>query len=473
MKNTENKQTGDPAIAAIWFGVSIYLNSALLLLATPIFTRTMSTAEYGEVTLFNAWTLVLGTFATLSLSGGVLNNAILEFEKNIDRYVSAMMGLTVVCSAVSFSMLLLLQDQFGNFTGVRFSLMAFMFVNFIFNQAYLFWRTIERFHFRYRMMAAISIPCAIIGIGAAVWLMSMPALAQHKVEVRAIGAALPLTVAGAVIFCSLLVKGGTFWDGFYWKHALVLSLPLIPHYLAQAFLQQFDKFAIESTLGKHDVGLYGLAGAIASGLTLFWTAINASWTPWMLKKIHTGDTAGLSQPTGQIVMAVGLLCILGSLLAPEAVGLLAPTSYDAAAKLVPGLLLGSFFQFSQSLYLTVQFYKKRSTTITLCSLASAAFNLILNYFLIGHFGAEASAWIMAASHALQLVIHHAIVRLNDDILLASPLFLLGSAVGVSAASILASLAGPYTLIRLPIAGALGVAAVLMVVKIHKARKMPS
>lgn len=433
----------------------------------------MSTAEYGEVTLFNSWTLVLGTFATLSLSGGVLNNAILEFEKNIDRYVSAMMGLTVVCSAVSFAMMLLLQDMFGNFTGVRFSLMAFMFINFVFNQAYLFWRTIERFHFRYRMMAAVSIPSAIIGIGTVVWLLGVPALAQHKVEVRAIGAALPLTIAGIVIFFSLLTKGGAFWDGFYWKHALILSLPLIPHYLAQAFLQQFDKFAIETYLGKHDVGLYGLAGAIASGLTLFWTAINSSWTPWMLRKMHADNKVDLSQPTGQIVIAVGVLCVLGSLLAPEAVGLLAPKAYDAAATLVPGLLLGSFFQFSQSLYLTVQFYKKRSTTITLCSLASAAFNLVLNYFLIKHFGAAASAWIMAASHALQLVIHYALVTLYDDVVLARPSLLFATSLVVSAASFLASQAGPYTVARLSIALALGVVAALMVVKIYKTRKSQS
>jgi O-antigen/teichoic acid export membrane protein len=65
-------QTGSsPARASLWFGVSLYVNGALLFLATPIFTRLLSTSEYGEVVLYASWAAVLGIFATLSLSGGV------------------------------------------------------------------------------------------------------------------------------------------------------------------------------------------------------------------------------------------------------------------------------------------------------------------------------------------------------------------------------------------------------------------
>lgn len=447
-----------PAKSAIWTGIAIYLNSGLLLLATPVFTRLMTPSEYGEVALYNSLVIVFGALATLSLSTSILNNAILEWESDLDRFIAAMIGLTTVSTLVSGLLLYVVTKLAGNVTGVRQHLFGFMFVNFVLNSAYLVWRTRERAFFRYRAVAAVSIITSLVGIGGALYLMSMERFSGYLVELRVIVAALPLALAGAFLYVRMLCRGRAFYDAGYWRYTLLLAIPLLPHYLAQAGLLQIDKWLIERSLGVHEVGVYGLAAAIASGLTLFWTAISASWVPWMLRRLHHGIADSVSDRSVQLLVVVGALCVLGGVVAPEAVMLLAPASYKEAQNVVPVLLLASYFQFCQSLFLTVQFYRKRVMLITICSVLAAAVNVVLNILLIENHGIVAAAAVMVISQLIQLAIHYGYVRGSDEVEIVGP----GSLFLISMATVLMSITAMMLADHLSLRMMIAVASLLLI-----------
>lgn len=366
----------------------------------------MGPAEYGEVTLFNSWAIVIGVFATLSIYAGVFNTAMLEFEGKVQQFMSSMLGLTTVCTLVTFSALVLAISIFGNFTGIRPTLMVFMAVNFIFNTTYLYWQSAERFAFKYKAVAAISIPSSIFGVLGAIALMRLPELAAYKVEVRAIVPALPIFLVGAYLYFATIKNGKAAVSKANWGYALALSLPLIPHYLSQAFLQQFDKFVIEAVVGRSDVGLYGLALALASGLTLFWTAINTTWNPWALRHIQAGNLIAIRQSTVILLRIVALLACVGSCVAPEVISILAPKEYFAASKFVPFLLASSYFQFSQSMLLLLQFQKKNISEIAIGSVLASVLSVALNVLLLPKFGAVVSSIIVAGVQCFLLIYHH-------------------------------------------------------------------
>lgn len=430
MSSSPVHQSGSsPTRASLWFGASLYVNSALLFLATPIFTRLLSTSEYGEVVLYNSWATVLGIFATLSLSGGVLQSAMLEFTNDLDAYISSMIGLSTVsvllCVAIVCGVILIS----GDFTGLGFFLLLFMFTWFLFNSTLMLWQGRERFSYRYRLMAAISIPSSFVGILAAIALVAL--VPAHRVEARIVAAALPGVLVGLILYVVLLKRGKTFYSKKYWGYALALNIPLLPHYLSQAFILQFDRFAIERASGKVEVGIYGLAFAVASGLTLLWTAINASWLPWMLRKMHEDRFADIAARAADLTAAVAFACVLLALAAPEIVALLAPESYHAAAGVVPVLLLATYLQFSQSVFMNVQFFRKRSVAIMLCSLTAALINVAGNLFFIAIYGFAAAAYVIAASHLFQLAFHYAIVRGRDRNRVIDGRYLIGLTCGTA------------------------------------------
>ena len=57
----------------------------LSLISGPIFTRIMSTEQYGLVSNYNSWRDIFYVFVTLNLASGVFNNGMLEFKTDRDR----------------------------------------------------------------------------------------------------------------------------------------------------------------------------------------------------------------------------------------------------------------------------------------------------------------------------------------------------------------------------------------------------
>ena len=387
--------------------MALYFNSALLILSTPVFTHVLSSAEFGQVVLYNSWTNVLGIFATLSLSKGVFNNAQVEFEGDIDRYMASMIGLTTLSTVATLVVLLALFGLLGNFTQVSGPLLAFMFLAFIANAIFQFWQAHERFNYRYRLVVALSVATSLLGVLAAIAIIRY---VPYRVETRVVITALPIAVAGVVFGARLIYRARMVYSAKYWGYALGMSITLIPHYGAQAVLQQFDRFVIEGSLGKAYVGIYGLAVAVASGVTLLWTAISAAWVPWLLRKLAQEKYAEVNKSATLVNLVVASATIGVALVSPEAVRFLSPAPYHEAARVIPLLVLASYFQFTQSVFLTVQFFSKRPKIITACSLGAAGFNIVLNLVLIREYGVQAAAAVSVLTYVVQLFAHYFIIR---------------------------------------------------------------
>lgn len=393
-------------VATIWFGASIYLNSGLLLLATPIFTRLLTPSEYGEVTLYNSWLAILNIFATLSLYSGVFNSALLKFEESQRHLMASTLALVVLCSLATWLCLWGGILVFGNFTGIRLNLLVFMAVAILANAAYMLWRASERFHFRYKAVTLVSISTSVFGVAGTVLVLKEGVFSGHAVEVRVIGASLPITIAGLALLLLNLRRAMAPGCRRYWAYGLSMGIPLIPHYIAQGFLQHFDRFAIELYSSKSSLGIYGLATALASGLTLFWTAINTTWVPWMLRRYRDKSFAEISKHTPYLVNSVAALSIIGSLTMPELIDLIAPSIYRDASRLVPILLAASVAQFSQSIYLTMHFQERQVWTITSISLTSAFAAILGNIVLVPMYGVVAVPGVALFAQTIQLMLQY-------------------------------------------------------------------
>lgn len=398
-----------PARAALWFGLGLYFNSALLLLATPIFTRLLSSEAYGQVVLYTSWAQVLTIFGTLSLSSGVFNNAMLDFPNEVDGYMTSMLGLTFASTLATMIIMALLTVFWRDVTTLGPYLLGFMGLQMFFNAAFLLWQAKERFQYRYKAVVGAGIAGSVLGVGGAMLLV--PHLPQFQVEVRIILPLLPPMLVGALVLALLLKRGHRLYNPVYWRYALGISLTLIPHYGAQALLQQVDRFAVDAYVGRAAVGAYGLAAAVASGITLFWTAINTVWAPWMLRRLKADDCAAVVPIATRIVAIVTLLSVAAMFVAPEIVRLLAPPSYSQAAEVLPWMLLTSVAQFAQSICLTVQLFLKRAKWITAVSLLAAAWAVGLNVWLVPRLGIVSASIIATSTQVLLLVLHAALLRI--------------------------------------------------------------
>ena len=59
--------------ASFWFFVCSLIQKAISIISTIIFTRLLSTADYGIISIYNSWSEILYIVATLNLATGVYN----------------------------------------------------------------------------------------------------------------------------------------------------------------------------------------------------------------------------------------------------------------------------------------------------------------------------------------------------------------------------------------------------------------
>ena len=66
--------------ASFWFLVCSFLQRGISVITTPIFTRLLTTGNYGQYGVFNSWLDIVSIFVTLRLYYGVFVRGLVKFE---------------------------------------------------------------------------------------------------------------------------------------------------------------------------------------------------------------------------------------------------------------------------------------------------------------------------------------------------------------------------------------------------------
>ena len=79
---------------SFWALLCGILQKGIGIITTPIFTRLLSTSEYGQYNVFNSWFQILTIVITLSLFAGVFDQGLVKFEEEKKEFTSSVIGLS-------------------------------------------------------------------------------------------------------------------------------------------------------------------------------------------------------------------------------------------------------------------------------------------------------------------------------------------------------------------------------------------
>ena len=82
------------------------LQRSLALITMPLFTRLLTTTEYGQYNVYMAWTAIFSIFITLNLSEGSFATAMVRYEDSRDKYVAAVQNIGLVFGLVFLALYL-------------------------------------------------------------------------------------------------------------------------------------------------------------------------------------------------------------------------------------------------------------------------------------------------------------------------------------------------------------------------------
>lgn len=393
--------------ASAWFLFCSFLQKGIAMITTPIFTRIMSTSEYGHYGVFNSWLGIITIIVSLNMYAGVHAQGIVKFSNNRKQFTSSLQGLTTVLVSIWTVVYLLFHDFWNglfSLTTVQFlSMMLIIWTGAIFS----FWANEQRVQYLYRKLVIITV---LVSVLKPVLEIVLVLKIEDKVTARILGCVIIDLMGYSWMFYAQQKAGKKFFSKQFWKYALLFNIPLIPHYLASTVLNSADRIMIQEMVGYREAGVYNLAYSISLIMTLFNTALMQTISPWMYQKIKAergSDIAPIAYITLLLIAGVNLLLIL---LAPEVVAIFAPKEYYEAIFVIPPIAMSVYFMYAYDLFAKFTFYYEKSIIIMAASVSAALLNLILNHFFIKLFGYMAAGYTTLACFLIFAMVHYLFMR---------------------------------------------------------------
>lgn len=446
--------------ASLWFLVCTFFQKAMSVISTPIFTRLLTPAQYGEYNVFLSWMSMISVVVTMNLCYGMFMQGLVKFEDKAKVYASSLQGLTLLLCTGWTIIYFIFRDFFNAKLSLTTTQMIFMMIMIWTTAAFQFWSAEQRVNNKYRLLIAITMLVLFLKpiLGVILVLYS-----EDKATARILAMVL-VEVAGYAWCCFIQLKRGkVFFSKKYWIYALKLNIPLIPHYLSQTVLYGVDRIMVSQYISDDAAGIYSIAYSIAVLMTMFNQALTQTMGPWIYRKIKdkkVKDMASVVYSSLLIIIAANLTLIL---LAPEAVTLFAPPKYGDAIWVIPPVALSVFFMFLYDMFASFQFYYEKSWFIMVASIIGAVLNVALNYLFLGvfHFDYVAAGYTTLICYMLYAVGHYLCMRwvcrkYLNNVQVYNPKILIGLSVAFTTAGLLLLMTYDYPILRYSMVGIIGV-----------------
>lgn len=176
---------------------------------------------------------------------------------------------------------------------------------------------------------------------------------------------------------------------------LKLSLPLVPHALGGIVIAVSDRLFIEKMVDLKTVGIYTVGYMFGMIVMLFTEAFVKAWNPWFFRTLNNPTSEKKVQIVrytyiylAVVLLLVILVTVMGKLVLPYFVD----AEYLEASMYIFWVALGYFFFGAYQIFFPYLVVMGRTSFLAVSTVLSAVINLILNYFLIRHYGAIGAAY---------------------------------------------------------------------------------
>lgn len=403
------------AKATIWFMICSVVQKCISLITTPVFTRLMTTEQYGQFSVYNSWLQIFTIITTLRLNWSVFSKGMSKYKADRDGYTSTMQTLTCILTTIVLVIYLIFRKQINAITELPTYIMLAMFAELYLVPAIDFWTIRKRYEYIYKpvvfrtlLMAALN---AAIGVIAVL-------LTEEKGIARILSCIFVNICFGGVLFVYNLRKGKKLFCAEYAKFALLFNLPLLLHYFSQYILDQFDRIMIQKMVDVSKAGIYSVAYNAGLIMKIVTQSINNVLVPWQYEQLEKKRMKEMGNHLFLIYIFVGGCALLFSACAPEIIKILADSKYYEAVYVIPPVAISMFFTFAYTSFANIEFFFDANKFTMFISMAGALLNIVLNYFGILWFGYIAAAYTTLVCYVIFSISHyvymcHCIKKMSD------------------------------------------------------------
>ena len=390
--------------ATFWFVLCNVMQKGISMITTPIFTRLLSTEEFGKINTYMSWADIFYIIISLSVWRAMLN--LYKNYEDRKKVFSVTIGLSLVIFCFWIIIFFIIAICFSIKLRMILIVLSLMFFSLSYN-VFLTWTVSMQYDYQYKDLVIMTIIYSgVSSIGGALLVAFIGRTAIIKL--------LPQVICCIAISIYIIVrnmKTNSLWyDGNIWRFSLSFSLPLIPHYLSEVVLNSTDRIMIDKMCGPSDVAIYSIAYAVGSLSLVITGAINSTFAPYQYQKINQGDYKTLAKNTNIIISFVAICVCFLMMFGKEIVIIFGGLKYLDSIVLIIPICLGVFFNYVFQIFARVQEYYEQKNTIVIASVSCAVLNVFLNYYFIKKYGYQCAAYTTFVCYLLFCIFHYFFYR---------------------------------------------------------------
>ncbi|MCI8584233.1 MAG: oligosaccharide flippase family protein [Dorea sp.] len=402
LKNSKILKTGSLSL------LCTVLVKAVNLISIPVFSRLLTTSEYGKADVFMTYVNIFMIILGLDFAGAV-GKGRLDFEEDGNEYITSSLLFTTLFSVGVVLIINILFPIFQIIFG-----MDRLTVNIMLLYSYamfvIAYRSAEfNFYYEYKKNMAMSLSIAIGNFAFSIILIKT-IFAGQKFWGRIFGAAIPTLTVAFFVYWYLLQRGRWIMRKKYVKYSLKFGVPLIPHNLSHMVLSSADKVMINSMISSSASGIYSLVYTLGMLTQVVFEAMNNVFGPWLFRQLKKREEHNVRYVQKYYLLVYCIVTVGVLTISPEIIKIIGPKEYWEGISMVMWVVYAAFINFTYTLYVNVEFFYGKTMLISVGTIMAALINVFLNLFFLQEFGYQFGAISTTVSYVALLIFHMFIVN---------------------------------------------------------------
>ena len=403
-----------------YYTLGTFILQGINFLTLPLYTRVLTTRDFGITSLYTAWQAIVVIFLCLQTFSTIQNAKVSFEDEEYREYNSNIVILSFISFAFFAFIIMGFSKPLAKFSGLSVNLIFLMLLHSFFTLGVTFKNTILRFDGKAEKQLFISMFYTVLNVGLSLFFItSVPSI--DKATGKILGSVVPSVILGGYFYLEIILKKRPTFKKEHFIFCLTLGLPLILHNLSHIVLTSSDRMMIEKFIGLEETGIYGFTYTIGTILSTAAGAFGSAWVPWYFQRLKEEKHSEIKIYSRNYLDFFTLVTMGFIFISPEIVRFMGSADYQSGKYFLPWIIFGCYFIFLYSFPVNYEFYVKKTNYIALGTSFSAVINLVLNYIFIPKYGSFGAALTTLASYFFLFIFHEIITRKKLHYKLFSPI----------------------------------------------------
>lgn len=397
---------------SFYYGLGNLVQKFLSVILLPIYTRYLTSEDYGVVALVTILTMIIGTLSMFGLTNGISRYFYYTDKENItqDEVIWTPLSFVIIFSLLLCSILIFKSTSISLFLLDSDSYsyhITLAIVTVILSNIYSVGQSVLIFQEKVFLVNLITIINVLIGVFLGIIFVVYMGRGLAGIYESAL---ITNCIISITIFFTVLRNYKFEFNLNLLKKQLRFSLPLMVAVFCFFIIDSSDRYMLKIFLPLSEIGLYNIGYQIGLLMMIFVGGFTSAWPPYYHKNNQNGEGQSICSDVLNIYLMISVpFLILISYFAPVAIKILTPISFHQSITVIPLVAMAYMLKGPYIIFLMGLLMKNKTKWQLYIEIVAALINVILNYLLIPIIGREAAALTTVFSYLIMVIIAYILV----------------------------------------------------------------